>query len=99
MNNVIFITLIVALVVIVVIIAILLYNQMLLLNEVNKRLLVMTKESIEKERATQEDLTEALRQLDALANEQQNTANAEQVVQDMDDNEPVFDPHAYDPNI
>jgi hypothetical protein len=49
---------------IVIILTILVYNQMLLLNEVNKRLLLMTKESIDKERYTQEQLQEALVELE-----------------------------------
>lgn len=95
MNNVVFITLIVALVVIVVIIAVLLYNQMLLLNEVNKRLLLMTKESVDKERQTQEELTEALRQLDAMANEQQ-TKTEYNVTPEEDEEQ--FNPHTYNPD-
>lgn len=95
MNNVVFIALIVALVVIVVIIAILLYNQMLLLNEVNKRLLLMTKESVDKERATQEELTEALRQLDALANEQQPRTDIGVMPEETEEQ---FNPHTYNPD-
>jgi hypothetical protein len=53
---------------IVVTLAVIVYNQMLLLNEVNKRLLLMTKESIEKERETLGDLEEALKNLDSMAN-------------------------------
>ena len=89
------ITLAVALVLIVVIIAILLYNQMLLLNEVNKRLLLMTKESVDRERATQEDLTQALRELDAAVNEQTQSVTEETPTVEDD----IFDPHTYDPNI
>lgn len=86
------IALAVALVFIVIIVAILLYNQMLLLNEVNKRLLLMTKESVDKERSTQEDLTEALRALDAAANEQVKPEV------NVEDEEP-FNPHTYDPEL
>jgi hypothetical protein len=39
-----------------VILAVVIYNQMLMVNEVNKRLLLMTKESIEKERITMAEL-------------------------------------------
>lgn len=56
-------------VVIVVILAILVYNQMLLLNEVNKRLLLMAKESVDKERSTMEELQEALLALEQQSNE------------------------------
>ena len=95
MNNTIFIPLIIALVAIVVIIAILLYNQMLLLNEVNKRLLLMTKESIDKERLTQEELNEALRQLDALTNEQTNNPINSIT---PEESEEQFNPHTYNPD-
>ena len=69
MNNVMFIVLCCALILIVIIIAVLLYNQMLILNEVNKRLLLLAKESVDKERSTQEALSDALRELDAMAND------------------------------
>lgn len=94
MNNVIIISLCVALIIIVIIIAILLYNQMLLLNEYNKRLLLLAKESIEKERSTQEELTEALRQQDALANEL-NNQHPITVEQTQEEEEEIFDPHTF----
>ncbi len=94
MNNVIFISLIVALVIIVIIIAVLLYNQMLLLNEVNKRLLLMAKESIDRERATQEELTEALQELEALANEQPTKPDSNII---PGESEEPFNPHTYNP--
>ena len=56
-------------VVIVVILAILVYNQMLLLNEVNKRLLLMAKESVDRERSTMEELQEALLALEQQSND------------------------------
>lgn len=95
MNNVIFISLIVALVIIVVVIAVLLYNQMLLLNEVNKRLLLMVKESVDKERATQEELTEALQELEALANEQPTKPDSSII---PGESEEPFNPHTYNPD-
>jgi predicted Holliday junction resolvase-like endonuclease len=55
---------------ILIVLTILIYNQMLLLNEVNKRLLLMAKESIDKERMTQEELQEALVNLEQLSNEE-----------------------------
>ena len=54
------ITAVIALILIAIILAIVIYNQMLLLNQVNKRLLLMTKESIEKERITMDELQERL---------------------------------------
>lgn len=56
--------------VIIIVLTILLYNMMLLMNEVNKRLLLMTKESIDKERSTQEELQDALVTLEQMSNEQ-----------------------------
>lgn len=58
-------------VVIVIILTILVYNQMLLLNEVNKRLLLMAKESVDKERSTMEELQQALVALEQQSNEPQ----------------------------
>jgi hypothetical protein len=58
-------------VVIVIILTILVYNQMLLLNEVNKRLLLMAKESVDRERSTMEELQVALISLEQQANETQ----------------------------
>ena len=69
---------------------------MLLLNEVNKRLLLMTKESIDKERETQEDLSQALRELDAAVNAQ---TQSQSVVDETPVDDDIFDPHTYDPNI
>lgn len=55
-------------VVIVIILTILVYNQMLLLNEMNKRLLLLTKEAIEHERLTQEELQDALVTIEQMSN-------------------------------
>ena len=83
--------LIAAFILVVIIISILIYNQMLLLNEVNKRLLLLTQESIEKERQTQEDLTEALRALDEATNNQPQPT----VTEEPQEQEDIFDPHTY----
>lgn len=56
-------------VVIVIVLTILVYNQMLLLNEVNKRLLLMAKESIDNERSTMEELQDALVALEQQSND------------------------------
>lgn len=53
---------------IVIVLTILVYNQMLLLNETNKRLLLLTKEAIDKERMTQEELQEALINIEQMSN-------------------------------
>ena len=51
-----------------IIFAVILYHQMLMVNEVNKRLLLITQESIERERITKEEQQDALIQL-AIATE------------------------------
>ena len=73
----------------VIILAILLYNQMLLYNEVNKRLLLMAKESIDKERSTHEELQEALQELQDKVNGEQTNTNLQ---------EEPFNPHTYHDN-
>lgn len=71
---------------IVIVLAVLVYNQMLLLNEINKRLLLMTKEAIEKERTTQEELQDALITLEQMSNEEvsKHTVNSEPGFHDED---------------
>jgi predicted amino acid dehydrogenase len=73
---------------IVVVLAIIVYNQMLLLNEVNKRLLLMTRESIEKERQTLGDLEEALKNIESMSNDIKHTIKPTE-------NEDSFDPFNY----
>ena len=58
----------IALVAALIIFAVVLYHQMLMLNEVNKRLLLITQESLERERITKEEQQDALIQL-AIATE------------------------------
>ena len=70
---------------IVIILTIIIYNQMLLLNEVNKRLLLIAKESIDKERSTQEELSDALLELQSRANEEQSVPEEQnQIYHDPD---------------
>lgn len=90
------ITLAILVAIIVIVIAVLLYNQMLATNEVNKRLLLITKESIDKERSTQEELNNALVELERAADnqvsnkpEQENSGN----------DEDVFNPHEFMDNL
>ena len=64
---------------------------MLLLNEVNKRLLLMTKESIEKERYTMEELQHHL-------NTQMEGINSPKQEYTEEIDEP-FDPHAYEEGL
>ena len=84
---------IVAIVLILVIMAVIIYNQMLLVNQVNKRLLVMAKESIEKERSTMQDLQQALEEFENETGTQTLTNPA--VKDALEEDEP-FDPHTFD---
>ena len=79
---------------ILVLLGILFYNQMLVTNEVNKRLLLLTQESIEKERSTQGALNDALVELERQANEGANPQPQAKAEDDESDVEP-FDPHSY----
>ena len=85
---------IVALILIAIIMAVVIYNQMLLLNQVNKRLLLMTKESIEKERMTMDELQERLDEFEAEYPIQPKKTS---VVDHLGEDEEPFDPHTFDP--
>ena len=87
------IALTVIIVALLVLLGILLYNSMLATNEVNKRLLLITKESIDKERSTQEELQSALIELDRASNEQ---ASLPPNVETPQPEEPEFNPHTYE---
>lgn len=78
---------------ILVLLGILFYNQMLVTNEINKRLLLIAKESIDKERSTQEELSAALAELDRVTNE---VNNSKPIVEENNTvlDEP-FNPHTY----
>ena len=65
---------------------------MLVNNEINKRLLLITKESIDKERSTQEELQAALLELDRATQENQ-SGKPEDTTPDVPDDEP-FSPHS-----
>ena len=84
---------IVALILIAIILAVVIYNQMLLLNQVNKRLLLMTKESIEKERMTMDELQERLDEFEA---EHPIQPKKTTVVDNLGEDEEPFDPHTFD---
>ena len=84
---------IIALILIAVILAIVIYNQMLLLNQVNKRLLLMTKESIEKERYTMEELQTRLDEFEAEYPIQPKKTT---VVDHLGEDDEPFDPHTFD---
>lgn len=83
-----------ALILIAVIMAVVIYNQMLLLNQVNKRLLLMTKESIEKERMTMDELQTRLDEFEAEYPIQPKKTT---VVDNLGEDEEPFDPHTFDP--
>lgn len=84
----------VVIVCILVLLGILFYNQMLVTNEVNKRLLLITKESIDKERSTQEELQQALIELDRATQENQSTTSSPNAGEAQD--EEPFNPHTFD---
>lgn len=75
-----------AVVAICIVLTIIIYHQMLLYNEVNKRLLLLAQESIEKQRLTQEELNQALQELDRAIEEQP-------LPQQVD--EETFNPHTF----
>lgn len=78
---------------VIVLLGVLFYNQMLVTNEINKRLLLLTKESIDKERSSQEELNEALLELERQASAQSSTTPNENKL--IEDEEEVFNPHTY----
>ena len=86
------ITLAVVVVAILVLLGILLYNQMLATNEVNKRLLLITKESIDRERSTQQELQEALLELDRASNDTPQTGALPPEEPTIDE---PFNPHTF----
>lgn len=91
--NVCIITLAVVVVAILILLGILLYNQMLATNEVNKRLLLITKESIDRERSTQQELQEALLELDRATNETPTSPTLPPEEPSIDES---FNPHTFD---
>lgn len=87
------ITAIIALILIAIILAVVIYNQMLLLNQVNKRLLLMTKESIEKERLTMDEVQQ---RLDEFESEFPIQPKKTTVVDNLGEDDEPFDPHTFD---
>lgn len=75
--------------IVILVLGITIYNQMLLLNQVNKRLLLMAKESIEKERLTMEEYQATIDSFES------DNATATPVTFTPEDSSTVFDPHAY----
>ena len=78
---------------ILVLLGILFYNQMLVTNEVNKRLLVLTKDTIEHDRSTNEQLQEAVIELERVSAEQHNTTSTADTNPSVPDNDEPFSPH------
>jgi hypothetical protein len=89
------IVLAVVIVCILVLLGILFYNQMLVTNEINKRLLLLTKESIDRERSTQEELQQALLELDHATNEQNNSNTSTPAEENTGLEDEPFNPHTY----
>ena len=89
MNNVLIICAVVALIALLIFFAFIIYHQMLLLNEVNKRLMMQVKESIDHERITTEEYSN-------LVQEFNNRTNVEMPkdIFNTEENE-TFDPHDY----
>ena len=87
METVAIICIAVVVVLICVILAVLIYHQMLLINEINKRLLLLSQESMDKERTTYESLQDALQEIDRLTNEQSE--------KDSNESDEPFNPHTY----
>lgn len=87
------ITAVIALILIAIILAIVIYNQMLLLNQVNKRLLLMAKESIEKERMTMDELQD---RLDEFESEYPIQPKKTTVIDNLGEDDEPFDPHTFD---
>lgn len=86
---------IVALILITIIMAVVIYNQMLLLNQVNKRLLLLAKESIESERYSIEEIEEKLNEMEA---EFPNANPSKETIDEaLGKDEDTFDPHTFDP--
>lgn len=82
---------VVALIAISIVLSIIIYNQMLLLNQVNKRLLLMTKESIEKERLTMDELQARIDEFESDIQTPKTT-----IVDNLGEDDEPFDPHNFD---
>lgn len=89
MNNVLIICAVIALIALLIFFAFIIYHQMLLLNEVNKRLMMEAKESRDHERLTAEEYSN-------LVQEFNNRPNVElpKNILDTEEDE-TFDPHDY----
>lgn len=78
------------------ILAVIIYNQMLLLNEVNKRLVLVTQEALERERITKEEYEEKLKSIQDATQPGQGVPDSPVDPLDPDETEEAgIDPHAY----
>ena len=75
--------------IVILLLGITIYNQMLLVNQINKRLLLMAKESIEKERMTMEEYQSTLDSFEA-----EGSAPITSFVEPAESSA-MFDPHTY----
>ena len=75
--------------IVILLLGITIYNQMLLVNQINKRLLLMAKESIEKERMTMEEYQATLDSFEAEGSTQITS------IVEPAENSAMFDPHTY----
>ena len=87
----------VVIVIVVLVLAVLIYNQMLLINEVNKRLLLMAKEAQENERITMEEFNERLAGIEEdFSSRDSIRSRRAQVPSILDDEEDEpFNPHSH----
>lgn len=70
------------------------YHQMLLLNEVNKRLMIQTKEAVEKERLTQEEYVNLIKAYDEEINKN-TSSNETTLLKKAEEDDEIFNPHDY----
>lgn len=89
MSNVLIICAVIALIALLIFFAFIIYHQMLLLNEVNKRLMMQVKESIDHERITAEEYSNLVQEFNSRP-----TVELPKNVLDTEEDEP-FDPHDY----
>lgn len=87
------IALAVCLVVVVIILAIMFYHQMLLVNEVNKRLLMLHEDSIDSERNTMDALNQRLEDERLRLSEKFDENNNQNLTGEDADDDSAFNPH------
>lgn len=90
MTNVLIICTAIVLVALLLFFAFIIYHQMLLLNEVNKRLMMDAKESRDHERTTSEEYSALVQEFNSRT-----TVDATKNILPEDEDETPFDPHDY----